>query len=141
METKSSWSAAAGIDWPAGGRAQDALLHDQVSAVYWLSIRPAEHARALRQEGGQAHAEGRVQQAVQAALAEHADHGDRRPDTMSIGSDTGEPWKLAPVRVRFSFRDEDRVVAHAVQLDLHLLRAQRRASWAAPMTCGSERME
>ena len=37
-----------------------------------------------------------------------------------MGSETGVPWKLAPVSVSLSSGSEDGVVADAVQLDLDL---------------------
>ena len=40
--------------------------------------------------------------------------------TISMGSETGVPWKFAPVSVRLVLRDEDRVVADPVQFDLDL---------------------
>ena len=58
MLTKSSWSAAAGIDWMQDGVRQDALLDDQHVGGVLAEHVAGEHPGALGEEGGQADATG-----------------------------------------------------------------------------------
>jgi hypothetical protein len=111
IDTKSSWSAAAGMDWIDAGA-------DRIRRVL-AEHEAGEHARALRQERRQVNAEGRVRHPVQTPFGEDAHHRDRRADhvhrqrhgaSLEVGARQREP----------GLGQEDRVVAHAVQLDLDL---------------------
>ena len=55
-----------GLD--VGGGAQDLLFDDQSVGGVLAQHQPREHASALGEEGGKLHAEGRVEQAVQASF-------------------------------------------------------------------------
>ena len=61
--------------------------------------------------------------------------------TISMGSETGVPWKLAPVSVSFSSGTKMGLSPTPFSSISTWLAAQARASCAAPITCGEERME
>ena len=61
--------------------------------------------------------------------------------TISIGSATGVPWKLAPVRVTRSFVRKIGLSPTPFSSVSTWVRAKATASWAAPMTWGDERIE
>src|SRR5581483_5426847 len=98
MDTKSSWSAAAGIDIVDAGADSRRCSTISVSAVYWLSIMPENIPAPLVKKSGSPW-----------LSAGFSRRFSRRSDsthtivmawpTISIGSETGVPWKFAPVRV------------------------------------------
>ena len=104
----------------AGGRAEDALLGDQHVGRVLAEHQPGVHAGPLGQEGGQAHAQRRVEQAVEPALGEHADHRDAGADHVQRHADR-RPLEVGPGEHLVVVGQEDRVVGHAVQLGLDLL--------------------
>ncbi len=61
--------------------------------------------------------------------------------TISIGRLTGVPWKFAPVSVSFSSGTQIGLSPTPLSSISTWLFAQARASWAAPITCGVERIE
>ncbi len=106
-----------GLD--AGGRAQDALFHDQVVHGVLRKHQPGVKAGLVRQEIRQPLREGGVRQAVKAALREHRDHGDGRTGHIH-GQGHGRTLEVRPGQREIQLGHEDRVVPHPVQLDLHL---------------------
>ena len=119
IDTKSSWSAAAGIEAIAAGVHSMRCSTIRVSAVYWLSIMPLNMPAPLVRNDGRP--------ALRAGFSRRF---RRRSDStltmvmawpaISIGSDTGEPWKLAPGLDGARLGKEDGIVADAVQFDLDL---------------------
>ena len=61
--------------------------------------------------------------------------------TISIGRLTGVPWKLAPVSVSLSSGTKMGLSPTPFSSISTCDFAHLSASWAAPMTCGDERME
>ncbi len=61
--------------------------------------------------------------------------------TISMGSETGVPWKFAPVSVSRSSGMKMGLSPTPFNSISTWLAAQATASWAAPITCGEERME
>ena len=101
IETKSSWSAAAGIEATDAGAQSIRCSTIRVSAVYWLSIMPLNMPAPLVRNAGSP--------TLRAGLSRRLRRRSLSTLTMvtawpaiSMGSETGEPWKLAPVRVRCS---------------------------------------
>ncbi len=61
--------------------------------------------------------------------------------TISIGRLTGVPWKFAPVSVSLSSGTKIGLSPTPLSSISTWLFAHLRASWAAPITCGVERIE
>jgi len=96
MLTKSSWSAAAGMEPVAAGA--DRTLFSQTRPRRILcEHQTREHACALGQECGQADAEMGIQKPVEPTFREHG-RGGHDHTTSSRAKAIGTPWKLAPVR-------------------------------------------
>ena len=73
-----------------------------MSAVYWLSIRPENMpAPLVRNAGSPTLRAGLVSRFRR--RSESTQTIVMAAPTMSIGRETGEPWKLAPVSVSFVF--------------------------------------
>jgi len=93
IETKSSWSAAAGIDWMLAGIERMRCSTISMSAVYWLSIMPENMPAPLVRNSGKP--------TLSAGLVRRF---KRRSDSthtivmaaliMSIGSETGDVIKV-----------------------------------------------
>ena len=101
IETKSSWSAAAGIDWIEAGMQRIRCSTISVSAVYWLSMRPENiPAPFVRKAGRPTESAGWLSRFRR--RSERTETIVTAAPIMSIGRETGVPWKFAPVSVRRS---------------------------------------
>ena len=140
IDTKSSWSPAAGIDWITAGAARSFCSTMRVSAVYWLSIIPENIPAPLVRNAGRP--------TLRAGFVSRLSRRSERTQTIvtavptiSIGRATGVPWKFAPVSVSRSSVRKIGLSATPLSSVSTWARANATASWAAPMTWGEERIE
>ena len=108
--------------------------------MYWLSIRPENMPAPFVRKAGRP--------TLRAGLVRRFRRRSERTQTivtaaptMSIGSDTGLPWKLAPVRVSRASGRKIGLSPTPFNSISTCLRAHPTASTAAPMTWGEERIE
>ena len=107
-----------------GRCAQGALLHDQHVGGVLAEHHAGEHAGAPGQERGQADAERRVQQPVQSPLGKHRNHCDAGADHVHRHAHR-RALEVGPGEDPVLVGQENRVVANAVEFDLHLLAGKR----------------
>jgi hypothetical protein len=112
----------------------------RASAVYWLSIIPEYiPAPAVRKAGSPTESAGLVRRLSR--RSESTQTMVTAAPTMSIGSDTGVPWKLAPVRVTEPSVRKMGLSPTPLSSVSTWRAANATASRAVPMTCGEERIE
>ena len=140
IDTKSSWSAAAGIDWVKAGVERIFCSTICMSAVYWLSIIPENiPAHLVRKAGRPALRAGLVRRFIR--RSESTQIMVTAPPRVSSGMLTGVPWKLAPVRTTPSSGRKIGLSPTPLASISSCSLVHRIWSRAAPITCGEERIE
>ena len=118
MDTKSSWSAAAGMEPVAAGGRGRGFRHQHASGILG-EHKAGEHAGAVHQECGEFLVQVRVQQPVKTALGEDARRGDGRAHHLQREGQR-RPLEVGAGDDLVIVGEKEGIVAGAVQLDLEL---------------------